>query len=810
MQTLWQDLRYGVRLLVRSPGFTATAVLCLALGIGANTAIFSVVDAVLLKPLPYQDPDRLLMLWEKPPGGGNNVVSAANFRDWSDQNRVFEGMAAIATDSFNLSGVEEPENVPGKRVSANFFALLGPKPALGRTFLPEEEQTGKDKVVVLSYNLWQRRFGGDPHLIGKPITLNSRKYTVVGVMSSYFTRDLPAHLWIPLAFETKQPNREFHFLEVLARLKPGVTLGQAQAEMDIIAQSIAQQYPKTNRNWGVTLQPFRDQIVARDLRQSLLVLLGAVGFVLLIGCANVANLMLARGASRQKEVAVRAALGAGRSRLIRQFLTESALLAMVGGSLGFLLAYWLVDLLTAVMPPFTLPSEAEVAVDQRVLLFTLGVSLLTGILFGLAPAWQTTKPHLNESLKEGGRSSTASLGRYRFRSWLVVAEVALALVLLVGAGLLIHSFWRLHQVRPGFRSDKVLTMAMTIPRTKYSQAEQVAAFYRQTLQRVEALAGVERAAVSSTLPLRGWNIGMPFSIEGRAAQAAAELQGALFQIISPGYFQAMGIPLLKGRGLTEQDTSQAPHVAVINQVMVSRFFAKEDPIGKRLMTESLISGREQLGPTVLWEIVGIAGNVKDSGLREQESPAIYVPSAQSPWPFMSLAVRTRTDPVGMVSAVKSAIREVDPDQPVTDVKTMDQIVAESLSQPRFWVMLLGLFAVIAWVLAAVGIYGVLSYSVTERTHEIGIRMALGAERRDVLRLVIGQGMVLILMGVGIGLAGAFGLTRLMSSLLYSVTATDPVTFLVVSLLLTAVACLACYIPARRATKVDPMVALRYE
>ncbi|MFP5264398.1 MAG: ABC transporter permease [Blastocatellia bacterium] len=803
METIYQDLRYSVRIMLKSRAFTVIAVLALALGIGANSAIFSVVNSVLLRPLPFDEPDRLLMLWETSVKRGQTGAPASvpNFIDWQNQNTVFEHVAAFDGSSFILTGGAEPERIPGTRVSASLFPLLRVNPLLGRAFTPDDDKAGAKPVAIVSYNFWKQRLGGDTDLEGKTLVLEGKIHSVVGVMPRGFQfYNLESELWTPFAFSSDDlSSRGAHYISVIARLNPGVTKEQAQAEMNTIADRLAEQYPDTNSGRGINLVGLHDQLVG-DVRPALLVLLGAVGFVLLIACANVANLLLARAASRHKEVAIRMALGANRGRLVRQLLTESVLLALVGGAVGLLLALWGVDLLTALAPE-SLRSVKGVGMDGRVLGFTFVVSLLTGIMFGLAPALQASKPDLNESLKEGGRSSSDSR-RNRFRTALVVSEVALSLVLLIGAGLMVMSFSRLLQVNPGFNADNVLTAGLSLPDTKYKEPAQWAAFYSQVLEKVNVLPGVQSAGVITNLPFGDGNMSLTFRRTDGPPLLPSEQPATIFHANSPGYFQTMGIPLLKGRDFTEQDVEKAPPVLIINETMARQHFADQDPIGK-----TMIVG---YGEPVPREIVGVVGDVKHVGLAKDLRVETYSPHAQTPLPFATLVVRSTADTASLLAAIRRAVQEVDKDQPVANVRTMRERISNSIAQPRFYTLLLSTFAVVALVLAAVGIYGVLSYSVTQRTREIGIRMALGADRRDIVKLVVGQGMAPAVVGVGIGLAAAFALTRFMASLLFAVDATDPLAFAAISLLLTAVALVACYIPARRATKVDPTVALRYE
>jgi putative ABC transport system permease protein len=805
----WQDLRYSLRTLVKNPGFTAVAVIALALGIGANSAIFSVVNTVLLSPLPYKDPDRLVMVWEDDTKGGypRDTPAVANYIDWRDQNQVFEGMAATAEASFNLTGTGDPERLEGQLVSASFFPLLGVEPQLGRVFLPEEDRPGVNNVVLLSHGLWQRRFGSDPNVVGKPVTLNGGTGTVVGVMPPQFQHPgEKAELWVPIGFTPEQEaSRGRHYLKVLARMKPGVTLAQAQAEMSAIAARLEQQYPDQNKDLGATVTAMHEY-VAGDIRPALLVLLGAVGFVLLVACANVANLLLARAAARQKEIAIRVALGASRFRLIRQFLTESLLLAALGGGVGLLLSLWGVSLLQSFIPQ-SISQVKSVAIDGHVLLFTLLVSLLTGLVFGLAPAAQASKFNLNETLKEGGRDSAAGVRGNRIRGLLVVAEVAVSLLLLIGAGLLINSFLRLRSVDPGFRTDKLLTMEVVLPGTKYPEHAQRAAFYTDLLRRVEALPGVKSAAVTTNLPLYPQGNSISFSIEGRPDPATGRKPTVVTRVISPRYFDTMGIQLLQGRPLTEQDRADTPSVAVLSETMARRFWPDGDALGKRITP-----GRaDSTDPSDWITVVGVVKDVRQFELDAEPKPQMYLSYEQAGFfEPNDLVVSTDAEPLSLAPAVRKAVWEVDKDQPVSNVRTMEDILSGSIARQRFSMLLLGVFAGLALILAAVGIYGVISYSVAQRTREIGLRMALGAQRSDVVKMVVGQGLKLVLIGVAFGLAAAFVLTRVMSSLLFGVSATDPVTFIIISLVLIGVALLASFIPARSATKVDPMIALRAE
>ncbi len=803
MNAFLQDIKYGLRILFKSPGITLIAVVALALGIGANTAIFSVVNALLLRPLPYADPDRLVMV-----SVGGHEASAADFFDWKAQSQSLESLSAVSYWSANLGGVEVPERLQGFLVTADLFPMIGVRPALGRTFLPEEMQKGHDGVVVLSYGVWQRVFNADPSVVGKTLTINARSRTVVGVMPQGFQFYDKAEAWAPLALDPNDASvgaRRAHYLIAAARLRPGVTIQQAQAEMNAINQRLGEQYPETNANRPVKLVPVHDYVVG-PVRPALLALVGMVGFVLLIACANVANLLLARGAARQREVAVRVALGAGRLRVVRQLLTESALLALVGGGLGLLTALWGVELLVGNIPPAWvsgIPLAKGVGVDGRVLAFTLLVSLLTGIVFGLAPALQISKPDLNSVLKEGGRTGGAGgLRQRRLRDLLVVAEVALSLTLLVGAGLMIRSFIRLMSVPTGLNPERVLTLEVALPGLKYAKGEQVAAFYTQALERFAAVPGVEAAGATTNLPLGGGDQTTQVRVVGRPAAPAGQGPEISYRDISPDYFRALGIPLLKGRTFSAHDTKDAPGVAILNETMARRLFGSADAaLGQRLTD---VDGKDER------EIVGLVGDVRHAGLDAELKSEMFVPYTQDPSNSMTLVVRTASEPTAFVAPLRAQLLALDKDQPIYNVRTMAEVVAESVSQRRLTMLLFGLFAALALALATIGIYGVVSYTVTQSVHEIGIRLALGAQRRDVFRLVITHGMALTLGGIALGLVASFALTRLLASLLYGVKATDPLTFAGVSLLLIAVALVACFVPAQRATRVDPMLALRYE
>jgi len=805
METLLKDVRYGIRSLLKQPAFTAIAVITLALGIAGNTVIFSAVNSLLVKPLAFPELDRMVAIWEARLSQGveRNEVTMADYLDWRKQNQTFEQMGLYRWWSANLTGVEPPERIQGFLVSTNFLDVTGVKPFIGRAFSAEEDQPGKDAVVILNYGLWQRRFGGDANIVNKTVSLNGVKRTIIGVLPKEFNYPSGMDVMAPLALTPElASNRDNHTYYVLGRLKQNVSLPLAQTDLSTIAARLEKDYPQANTGHGVVVYPIVEDTV-RFYARALWVLMGAVGLVLLIACANVANLTLARSSTRQREIALRLALGASRSRIIRQLLTESVMVALIGGALGVLIAYWGIDAMRAANPGEAAkfaPGWEHLGINFPVLVFTLGVSVLSGALFGLAPAWQASKPDLNDALKEGGRTTSSS---HRLRNALVVCEVALALMLLVSAGLLLRSFLSLLNTDPGFNSTNLLTMKLVLPAAKYKDDQARAAFYSELLNRIRVLPGVESVAAVNYLPLGGSNSSDIFLIEGLPEPPPGQEFIGRYRVCTPDYFQTMGIPILKGRAFTEQDKVDAPRVVIVNETLAQRYWPNQDPINKRMR----FTGPLEKNPWI--QVVGVVKDVKHA-LSLPMSSDYYLPQNQDTWSSMVLVAKTKTEPMSMAAPIRQQVWAIDKDEPVFDVRTMQQVRALSVALYSFSSVTLTIFAAVALILSAVGIYGVMAYVVTQRTHEIGIRMALGARSRDVLRLVVRHGMTLALIGVGVGLGGAWALTRFMSSLLVGVSPTDAVTLSAVSLCLISIALIACYLPARRATKVDPLVALRYE
>ncbi|HJQ25199.1 MAG TPA: ABC transporter permease [Blastocatellia bacterium] len=820
MQTLLQDLRYGARMLTKKPGFTAVAIITLALGVGANTAMFSVVNSLLLRPLPFKHAEQLVRVSSDfTKRNAKDVgVTVPELFDYRDRADVFEEVSGLYPINVNLTEVDEPERIEALLVSPNYFSILGADAAIGRTFQPDDYQPGITEIVVISDGLWKRRFGSDPGILGKKLRLDNDLFTIVGVMPQGFHHpgrgiQGEAEIWAPTGYAAtpfQKPARGFYILSgVLGRLKPGVSVEAAQARLDVVAEDLRREFPNDfpeSRGWVPRIIPLQDDLVG-NVRPALLILLAAVAFVLLIACANVANLLLARASVRQREFAIRAALGASRMRLIRQLLTESAVLSLSGGLLGLLLTLWSVDALVLLLPS-NLPPTSHVGIDARVLGFTLLVSLLTGFLFGVAPAFQATATK-TAMLKDVTRGSTASQRANRLRGLLVVSEFALALVLLIGAGLLLRSFWRLQAINPGFNPNHVLTARFWMPQPNdpptgpYFKHQQRLPFYRQVMQRITALPGVEEAGWVNRLPLGGQNANLPFLIEGRPLETADVAASDPFTV-SPGYFRAMQIGLVRGRYFDDHDDENAPGVLLVSEGFADRFFPGEDPVGRRIRP----GNRNSTAPWLT--IVGVVRDVKTTALDSDNAPQMYRCIWQVSGLQFALVVRSAMEPAAMGRAISQEVRAVDPNMPIYSVRPMTEVMAVTFAQRRFAMLLLGMFAVVALLLSAVGIYAVMAYVVEQRTSEVGIRMALGARPGDVLRLIVGQGMRLVLLGVGVGLAAAFALTRLTASLLFNTSASDPLTFTAISLLLTLIALLAIYIPARRATRVDPMIALRYE
>lgn len=816
MISLWQDVRFGIRMLSKNPGVAATAIITLALAIGANTAIFSVVNAVLLRPLPYRSPDRLVSLWAKVPEHGRWRTTPANFFDWKKQNTVFDGMAAFGSWTMTLTGDGEPEQLLGTRVSEGYFSVVGVEPMLGRAFAKDEYEPGRGQVVILGHAFWQRRYGGDPAVINKSITLNGSPYIVIGVMAPgiYPARPTPSgrisfeqneeQFWTPMSFTPQwAAARGAHVLGAIARLKFGVTVAQAQTEMDTIAGRLAQEY-SVDKNEGIIISPFVNE-VAGDVKPALVVLLCAVLLVLLIACANVAGLLLAQHTARSKEIAIRAALGAGRGRLLRQFLVEGLLLSLCGGGLGIALAGFGINAMKAIIPS-SIPRIGDAQLDLRVLAFTFGLSLLTCLFFTLMPALRAIRADLQSTIEQGSRTSRLSFGRQRLRQALVVFQISTAVMLAISAGLLIMSFWRLQQVDPGFKPDRVISFSLTLPQSKYGDNARINGFYNQLLEQLSNLPGVQAASIGYDHPLEtNWTDG--FTIEGRPR--GNESASAGFNPVGADYFRTVGAAIIEGRDFSSQDDENHPGVTIVNEAFARRYFPGEKVVGRRLQLSA---------PARIWrnerfdsfEIVGIARNLKSAGLKAETEPAYYVPAVQAPLGDMLVLVRTQGDPVALVPGLRQAVWNIDPNQPVADIKTMNQVVSDNVGQSRLNMILMACFGGVALLLAAVGIYGLLSYAVTQRTQELGIRIALGAQVKDVLKLILKQGMGLALLGEGIGLAAAFATTRVLKGLLFGVAPSDPVIFIAVFQILALVAFIACYLPARRAARVDPLVALRYE
>ena len=816
MEFIWQDMRYGARMLLKSPGFTVVAVLTLALGIGANTAIFSVVNFVLLRPLEYANPDQLVMVWERntKKGWNESPTSFADFVDFRDNAKSVE-LVAFTDTNFNLTGGDQPERVAGLRVSANLFSLLGVNPARGRWFAPGEDKPGAGHVLILSYGLWQRSFGGNSNLVNQTVQLNGQSYTVVGVMPPTFkfppafsatttSEELisNADLWVPLTTDDVPLIRNIRNLKMIGRLKAGVAPQQAQAEINSIASRLAREYPDVNAGLESVVIPLHEQIVG-DVREALLILLGAVVLVLLIACANIANLLLSKATARQKEIAIRTAVGANRLRLLGQLLTESTLLGLLGGVFGFLVAYAGSKTLVS-FGSFSIPQLTDFSFDMKVPLFALVVSLLTSLIFGLAPAIDASNPNLNEALKEGGRSSSGGATRARLRNALVITEVALAVVLVTASGLMLRSFVRLQGTSSGLNPHNLITLELELPDVRYHAAQQQTLFQQQLLQRVASLPGVQNAATVDNLPFSGNAFNTSFTIEGRPTGPTTETPRAYYRVISPDYFPAIGIELHKGNQFTDRDTAEQPGVAIVNETAAQRYWPGVDPLGKRIKR-----GRpESKNPWLT--VIGIVSGSRQLSLKEGSQPEIYVPYLQNPGLTFTLVARTASDPRSLTGALRKEVLSADREIPAVNIKLMEELISNSVAKERFYVLLLGVFAALALILAAVGVYGVMSYSVTLRTRDIGIRMALGARPVDIFKHIVGQALLLGLIGLGVGIVLAIASTRVMSSLLYGINATDPLTLAITSLVLLAVALLASYLPARRATRVDPLVTLRYE
>ncbi|HTS07330.1 MAG TPA: ABC transporter permease [Candidatus Eisenbacteria bacterium] len=802
---LQQNFVFALRLLRRNLGFTTVAVATLAIGIGANTAIFSVIYAVLLAPLPYPHPEQLVMVWSRV-RDGNNSVSAGDFLDWKRQNKTFQDLVAWTGDSYNFATPDQPERIVGRAITPGAYRLMGDTLFLGRDFLPEEGEVGRDHVVILTHRLWLH-LGADRNIIGKQIKMDGEPYTVVGVNQAGQIDRLESQFVVPLSFKPDQVNHDFHWLLVIGRLKSGVSLAQAQADMNVVTARIAQEHPLSNKGWSSSVEALHNDFFPKENQRILWLLMGAVGLVLLIACANVANLVLAKGTTRLREAAVRTSLGATRRQLFGQFLTENLVLAATGGGFGIALGALLLRVLVDRLPAGQLPSEADVTLNIPVLLFSLAATTIAGALFGCIPAWNASRVDPNETLKDGGRSGT-SLARHRLRKTLIVCEFALALTLLTGAGLALHSLWNLSHVDLGFRASRLLTFGLQPPKEEPYQPVLINTFYREALDRIKALPGVVNAEAATGMPLQGVHFGMPFSIAGQPVSDPSSRPGTGFEMVTPEYYETFGIEILKGRPFTEQDSANAPRVAVVNEAFVRHFLQNVDPLRQRVVIEELVPGQTKLGPPVEWQIVGVSRNIRNGGMRGEDFPVIDVPFQQSPWPGAGVVVRTAGDPAEMSKAVAGAIHSFSPDVPLDQIRTMDEIVDQSLVGDRFMTALYASFAGVALVLAAIGIYGVMAFVVAQRRHEIGLRIAFGASQERVLGLVLKEGMALAASGLGIGLIGAFFVGRILKGLLYGVGTLDAVALCAVAATLFAAAFFACYVPARRAARVNPLEALR--
>ena len=807
MSSLLRNLRYTVRMLWKNPGLTITVLLTLALGIGANTAIFTVDYATLLAPLPYPQPEQLVVVWSKIQTF-HNGISAGDFTDWQRQNSTFQSLDAFTGGAFNIASKDQPENIDGEQVTPGYYNMLGRPFFLGRDFLPEEGVAGRDHVVILTHKLWSH-LGADPKLVGQSMRINGEPYTVVGVLEPGLADRSDAQVTVPLVFKPEQINHDFHWLLSIGRLKPGVTIQQAQADMDSVAVHIAEANPKSNKGWGVFVEPLKNDCLPSDRKQTLWLLLGAVGFILLIACVNVANLLLARGIARQKELAVRSALGASRRTIFEQLLTESLLLSAAGGILGIGMGYAMLRALVAIMPEGTLPTEADLHLNLTVLLFTVVATSLAGLLFGSAPAWYASRIDPAETLKESGRTGVGA-GRHRLRQGLVIGEFALALTLLTGAGLAIHSFLNLLRVDLGVRTDHVLTFGLPVPDSRPKDPVKIVAYYRQIISSIQAVPGVSSVSAQTGLPLFGAGFGMPFTISGKPAFNDPSLRpNTGFGMVTPGFFETFGVRLVNGRGFTDQDSASSVKVAVVNEEFVKRYLKGTDPLQQRISVEQLIPGVTKLGAAVDWQIVGVYHNVRSGGLREDQ-PEMQIPFWQIPWPNAAIGVRTANDPAAMVKSIAAAVHSVDPEIALSEPRSLDEIRDLVLSNDRFTLILFVSFAVVALLLATLGVYGVMSFSVAQRSHEIALRMALGANRGRVVRLIVREGLVLAGIGLGLGLVGAYFVGRAMQSTLFGVGKIDVSVFASVAGLLVVAAVIACLIPARRAASVEPMQALRAE